>query len=75
MIVVPDAPWIRGEYDDDLPDIPDPVCPICGSELPETIYLVDGQVVGCAHCVEAQDADAWAEDKYWRDLEAERDRD
>lgn len=65
--------WVRGEYDSDLPDIPDPVCPICGHECPETIFLQDGEVVGCENCIDAKDANDWAADEWERQMEAERE--
>jgi len=63
-----DNQWI---HDTDLPEIPDPVCPICGSEMPEYIYLQNGAVIGCVHCLECMDADDWAADQWEQEREAD----
>lgn len=65
-------PWALSDYDPG-PDIPDPVCPICGSDNPETMYLVDDQVVGCERCISVQDANDWAAEQWEREMEAARD--
>lgn len=33
-----------------------PHCPCCGKEC-ETVYLIDGTIVGCDNCVEVDSAD------------------
>ena len=76
MSGLPDAPWIREAEMYGMPPYdegPDPVCPICGHECPETIFLQDGDVVGCENCIDAQDANDWAADEWERQKEAERD--
>ena len=53
-----DAPWIREAENDGMPDGPDPKCPLCGQEC-STLYVVDGEVLGCENCVETVDAYDW----------------
>ena len=40
-----------------------PICPVCGEEC-ETLYLQDGNVIGCDSCIETKDA--W---EYWDEYE------
>ena len=59
---IPDRPSRRGgDNYDDRPHI----CPECGGETNETIYIKAGMVIGCENCVklfDASDADA---DRYF----------
>ena len=46
-------------------NVPVNICPECGCEINETIYIKDGMVIGCENCVkrfDASDADA---DRYF----------
>ncbi len=54
---IPDAPWIREAETYGPPDSePLPLCPVCGEEC-ETFYTdPEGTVLGCEHCVRAQDS-------------------
>lgn len=36
-------------------EVPDPRCPCCG-DVCETVYLWNGEVIGCDNCVEKMDA-------------------
>ena len=35
-----------------------PICPVCGEEC-ETLYLQDGNVIGCDSCVSEKNAWEW----------------
>ena len=61
-----------GDYYDE-PNVPDPVCPVCGHEGPEYIYVQDDVAIGCDHCVDCKDADDWAYEQWERDVEAQRE--
>lgn len=65
-------PWVLSDPDEG-PDIPDPECPICGHGRPESIYLVDGEVVGCEHCIQVMDASDWAYEQWEKEMEASRE--
>lgn len=30
-------------------------CPICGEEVYETVFVSDGEVIGCEHCAEIKE--------------------
>ena len=51
---LPDAPWIRDAELNGIPSYDPPPCPVCGKEA-EYFYIVDGQVIGCDHCVDRID--------------------
>ena len=74
MILVPDDPRYSGEHYDTAPDIPDPVCPVCGNQSPSYIYIQGGEVLGCDKCIETLDASEWAEDQFSQEREAEIER-
>ena len=58
---IPDAPYIREAEMYGMPS-PDPVhCPVCGKECEEIYKDKDGDVVGCEHCVQSEDAYQWWE--------------
>lgn len=66
MPQIPDAPWIRDAEMYGYPEneVPDPVCPCCGYQEPEQIYLMDGDAIGCDHCIKFVDAWDWAAEEY-----------
>lgn len=51
-----DAPYIRMTERTGYPhEVRWPRCPVCGEEC-ETVYLKDGEPVGCDECLETMDA-------------------
>ena len=58
--------WGVHDYPAPPSEEPMPVCPICGEEC-ETVYLRDGQPVGCDRCLLELDADEWLRDT-WEEL-------
>lgn len=55
---LPDHPVIRNMERNGYPDgrkLVNPRCPVCGKEC-ETIYKVDGIIVGCDECLQIDDA-------------------
>lgn len=59
---IPDLPIEPKEY-------PMPVCPCCGEEC-ETVYRLSyGEIVGCEHCVDVEDAYDTIECNPWRENE------
>lgn len=59
---VPDQPI--PDYVDNYDNGPH-ICPECGCEINETIYIKDGYVIGCEHCIKEFDAGAIEADKYF----------
>lgn len=55
---IPDDPIIQNMERSGYPDgkePPQPICPVCGDEC-GTLYINDGQIVGCENCIETRDA-------------------
>lgn len=54
---LPDAPWIRDAETNGIPFVPQPGCPVCGCEHPETYYLSGyHEIIGCDRCIKAVEA-------------------
>lgn len=44
------------------PERPQPICPVCYQEC-YTVYLVNGEVVGCDNCVMELNAYEWLDEE------------
>lgn len=58
MMQLPDDPIVMNMMRTGHPDgkeEPQPICPVCGEEC-DTLFLNDGQIVGCENCVETRSA-------------------
>ena len=63
MMTIPDAPYIREAETVGMPSPKQVECPECGNTC-ETIYRNRfGEVIGCDHCIEHQDACDWWEEE------------
>jgi hypothetical protein len=47
-------------YGPDPPEPDYPECPVCGDECEEILYSINGDIVGCDHCIKKVDAWEWA---------------
>ena len=60
-----DAPWIREAENNGLEEAAPVYCPCCHEEC-EQLFVSNGDVLGCEHCVTVEDAYDWM-DIYGRD--------
>ena len=63
MYDIPDHPDIRMMELYGPPAVELVHCPVCGYEDPESLIRIDGDIVGCTHCVELIDPYDWADEQ------------
>lgn len=54
--------WGVHDYPGPPDEKPQPVCPVCGQEC-YTVYLLNGEVVGCDNCILEVNAYEWLADQ------------
>lgn len=60
--------WGVHDYPGEPPEIPRPVCPVCGQECEEVTVNLNGEVLWCNNCIDdfvwVRNADDWWEDEH-----------